>query len=185
MRLAAALLSAIPAWATGETKDASPAVTPPPRVIRHEGVVVSVTSLLADPVAAFLIGRGFPTSVARRYSGLCVIRVVLVNENAPPAIAYDLRTWRLRRADGALGPPRVREEWLPQWRAAGLPEAALIGFEWSQFPSRQELHVGDTALGMVNTGLAPGSRFDLEMHWKAGRSDRRISLKGIDCAPAS
>ena len=158
--------------------------TPPPRELRHEGVAVRVTSLLADPVTAFLIGRGFPTDVARRYSGLCVIRVVLVNENASPAIAYDLRSWRLRRSDGKVVAPGVREDWLPRWRDAGLGEAALIGFEWSQFPSRQELHPGDTALGMVNTGLAPGSRFDLELNWTAGGSARRTELKELDCAPA-
>jgi len=158
--------------------------TPPPRELRHEGVAVRVTSLLADPVTAFLIGRGFPTDVARRYSGLCVIRVVLVNENASPAIAYDLRSWRLRRSDGKVVAPGVREDWLPRWRDAGLGEAALIGFEWSQFPSQQELHPGDTALGMVNTGLAPGSRFDLELNWTAGGSARRTELKELDCAPA-
>ena len=53
-----------------------------PRELRHEGFVVKVTPLLVEPVMGFLIGRGFPAAIARRYAAGCVIRVVMSNESA-------------------------------------------------------------------------------------------------------
>jgi len=158
---------------------------PQPRELRHEGVVIKITSLLIEPVAGFLIGRGFTTPVAQRYAASCVIRVVISNESAPSNIGYDLRAWRARRADGALVALHTREDWMTQWRAAALPAASLIGFEWSQLPTQQVLDIGDSTNGMVNTGLPPASRFDLLFEWMAEGKTYRIDMKGIDCAPPS
>jgi hypothetical protein len=59
------------------------------------------------------------------------------------------------------------------------------GFEWSQLPTMQELHAGDSTQGMVNTGLPAGSHFDLLLEWVSEGRTYRDNLKGIDCAPSS
>lgn len=156
----------------------------PTHEFRREGVVLRLTPLRIDPVAAFLIGRGFPTPQASRYARTCVIRLVLANES-PAAITYDLRHWRVQRPDGANGHLATREDWLPRWREAGISGPPLVGFEWSQMPPRQELHEGDTALGMVSAGLSPGARFDLRVEWTAAGRTRHETLKAIACAPSS
>jgi hypothetical protein len=153
------------------------------RELRHEGVVVKVTALLVEPVAGFLIARGFPNPVARSYAATCVIRVVMSNESAHSPISYDLRSWRTRRPDGALGTPLTREDWLQKWRTGPLSDPARMGFEWSQLPTLYELYRGDSTQGMVSTGLPPGSRFDLQLEWKSGGKNYQVSMEGIDCAP--
>jgi hypothetical protein len=155
------------------------------RVLHHEGIVVQVTPLLVEPVMGFLIGRGFPFPIAQRYAASCVIRVVMRNESAPAPISYDLRSWRTRRPDGALSPLFTREDWMRNWRTSPLSNTSLMGFEWSQLPTMQELHNGDSTQGMVNTGLATGSHFDLLLEWVSQGNTNRYSLEGVACAPPS
>jgi hypothetical protein len=166
-----------PAWRLPEK--------PPPRELRHEGIVVKVTPLLVEPVMGFLIGRGFPAPLAQRYAASCVIRVVMSNESAPAKISYDLRSWRTRRPDGILGAPSTREDWMKEWQGSPLSDMSRMGFEWSQFPTIQELDGGDSTQGMVNTGLPAGSRFDLLLEWASEGKTHRNNLEGIDCAPSS
>jgi hypothetical protein len=158
---------------------------PQARELRHEGVVVKVTALLVEPVMGFLIARGFASAVARRYAATCVIRVVISNESAHSPISYDLRSWRTMRPDGALGTPLAREDWMQKWHTGPLSDSARMGFEWSQLPTLYELYRGDSTQGMVNTGLPPGSRFDLQLEGKGGGKIRQVTMEGIDCAPPS
>ena len=146
---------------------------------------MSIAPLRVDGVIAFLIGRGFPTDAARVYAQSCVIRVVIRNESAGTVVGHDLRSWRIRRADGTTGRVSVREDWLPRWRASALPEPALVGFEWSQLPTQVEIHPGDSIQGMISAGLPPGSRLDLLVEWTAGSGTHREMLEGIACEPPS
>lgn len=156
---------------------------PLPRELEQDGIVVKVTALLVEPVAGFLIGRGVPTPLAERYAASCVIRVVMINESAPAPISYDLRSWRTRRPDGAMSAPLTREDWLKAWQAGPLPDTARMGFEWSQLPTTQELHSGDSTQGMVNTGLPAGEHFDLLLEWTSDGKLHHANMEGIDCAP--
>lgn len=157
----------------------------PARELRPDGISVIVNPLLVEPVMGFLIGRGFPLAQAQRYAAGCVIRVTMRNESAPAAISYDLRSWRMRRPDGALNALRPREDWMRDWQNAGLSDASKIGFEWSQLPSALKLDRGDSTQGMIHTGLPAGSRFDLLLEWVSDGKIIRDKLKGIDCAPGS
>lgn len=191
VRAAAVVLGLVLATAAAANSVAAPVrpawhlpERPVPREFRQDGIVIKVTALLVEPVMGFLIGRGFPASVARRYAASCVIRVVMSNESAPAVISYDLRSWRLRRPDGTLQTPLTREYWTSEWQASALSKTSRIGFEWSQLPTRQELEDGDSTQGLVNTGLPPGTRFDLLLEWVVAGRAYRNKLEGIDCAPA-
>jgi hypothetical protein len=155
------------------------------RELRQEGFVVKVTPLLVDPVMGFLIGRGFPTPVARRYAATCVIQIAISNDSAPARISYDLRSWRSRRPDGTISAPQTREYWMQEWQTSPLSNVARMGFEWAQLPTQQELDNGDSTQGMVNTGLPAGARFDLLLEWTCAGKIYRNNLKEIDCAPPS
>lgn len=153
------------------------------RELGHEGIVIKVTPLLVEPVMGFLIGRGFPSSTAQRYAASCVIRVVMSNVSAPAPITYDLRSWRTRGPDGVLSALLAREDWMREWQTSTLSDISRMGFEWSQLPTMQELHKGDSTQGMVNTGLPAGSHFDLLLEWVSEGKTYRNNLEGIDCAP--
>ncbi len=70
-----------------------------------------------------------------------------------------------------------------EWRTSPLSDMSRMGFEWSQLPTMQQLHNGDSTQGMVNTGLAAGSQFDLRLEWVSQGKTYRYNLEGIDCAP--
>ena len=72
---------------------------------------------------------------------------------------------------------------MKEWRTTPLSNVSRMGFEWSQFPTTQELHRGDSTQGMVNTGLAASSHFDLLLEWVSRAKTYRYELEGIDCAP--
>lgn len=156
---------------------------PLPRELKQDGIVVTVTALLAEPVAGFLIGRGFPAPLAGRYAARCVIRVVMLNESAPAPVSYDLRSWRTRRPDGATSAPLTREDWMRQWQTTALSDMARMEFEWSQLPTTLELHRGDSTQGMVSTGLPAGEHFDLLLEWISDGKLYHANMEGIDCAP--
>ncbi len=63
---------------------------------------------------------------------------------------------------------------MSEWQTSRLSAMSRMGFEWSQLPTLQELHNGDSTQGMVNTGLAASSRFDLLFEWVS--QGRNLSL---------
>jgi len=145
-----------------------------------DGISVLVKPLAADPVRAFLLGRGFASDRARRYASNCVFRVVL-RYAADAPMRYDLRDWRIMSEAGRSLPLKPREAWMEEWRSPPLNAAARMGFEFSQLPTRQTLARGDTVLGMSAVPLPPGSRFDLLLNWAASGASRNAVVEGIRC----
>lgn len=144
------------------------------------GVSILVKPLAADPVQAFLIGRGFAANRAWRYASNCVFRVIL-RYAADVPMSYDLRSWRVRPDKGRSMPLKPREAWLEQWQAPPLEAAARMGFEFSQLPTQQTLARGDTVLGMSAVPLPPGSRFDLLLDWTVSGASHHALVAGIRC----
>lgn len=144
------------------------------------GISVLIKPLAADPVQAFLIGRGFASDRARSYASNCVFRVVLRHAADAP-LSYDLHDWRVRPESGRSLPLKPREAWLEEWKAPPLDAAARMGFEFSQFPTQQTLARGDTVLGMSAVPLPPGSRFDLLLDWAMSGASHKAVIEGIRC----
>ena len=144
------------------------------------GLSVQVKPLAADPVQAFLLGRGFASKTARAYASNCVFRVILHYAGGAP-LDYDLRNWRIRTEDGQTRLLKPREDWLEDWRSPPLDAAARMGFEFSQLPTRQTLARGDTVLGMSAIALPPGSRFDLLLNWTIAGESHHAVVAGIRC----
>ncbi len=148
----------------------------------RNGVVVELTQLTPDQSRAFFMGRGFAREDAGHYATACVFMTVLRNDAAPAAIHYRLAEWRAVVPGRGGQPPKLKEDWMAEWTARGLPAAQKIAFEWSQFPSEQTFEPGDWNQGMSTFMLPPGGRFDLVLRWTVqGRNEEHI-LKGVRCA---
>ncbi len=145
-----------------------------------DGISVLVKPLAADPVQAFLLGRGFASDKARSYASYCVFRVVL-RYAADAPMHYDLRDWSIKSESGRTLLLKPREAWLQEWQSAPPRAAARMGFEFSQLPTRQTLAKGDTVLGMSAVPLPPGSRFDLLLNWTVAGKSQNAIIEGIRC----
>lgn len=178
--LAASLLSFAAAAQTRHTRNAETGVER--WAVEHRGVAVEMTQITPEQAQAFFLGRGFPTAAARHYSRACVFMVIVRNVSVEAPVAYDLGGWHARREDGSRQALMTREDWMKEWEARALPQAARIGFEWSQLPTRQSFERGDWNQGMASVGLPAGARFDLLFEWSAGGRTHQGKLEGVRCA---
>jgi|GEM_PF-2185619 len=165
----------------GETGDLGP------DVLRWQGggLCLETASLSHDLVRSFFAGRGFDaTAVDLIIQDGCVFRSAIGHQGddpAAPPITIDQSAWRLV-VDGDVRKLRTRADWQPVWRRLNVETAPRVAFKWALFPSFQEFAPADYNWGMITFGLAPGTRFDLEVVWREG-AERRVKLfKNLECA---
>jgi hypothetical protein len=145
------------------------------------GVTFFLTQLLPDQVRAFYVNRGFDLADADVFARACVFMTVLRNDAAPGELSFRLADWRVHQGGDARGLPPVGD-WLAQWQARGVTEAARIAFRWAQFPPEQSYALGEWNQGMLATGLPPGSRFDLIARWTVAGKTFAGKLENVVCA---
>lgn len=150
---------------------------------RARGVTVSLTQLLPDQVRAFYVARGFALADAEVFATACVFMTVLRNEDVPGELSFRLADWTLRQ-DGRDVPLPSLEDWMSQWAAREVPEAARLAFRWAQFPPDQTYAPGEWNQGMLATGLKPGSRFDLIVRWTVADQTHEERLDNVRCSDA-
>jgi hypothetical protein len=144
------------------------------------GVILSLTQLLPDQVRAFYVARGFDLADANVFAEACVYMTVLRNDAAPGALDFRLADWEVRY-EGEIRSLPPLEDWLRQWAARGVPDAAKLAFRWAQFPSEQSYAPGEWNQGMLATGLPPGSRFDLIARWTIADQTYEGRLDDVRC----
>jgi len=153
--------------------------------LEREGLKLETQALGRDAVQAFFIGRGFSAANALMIAAQgCVFRSAIGNGGAQagaPDITIDLRQWRLVH-NGGRSAPRVREDWQKIWEKRQIPEDAQTAFYWALFPTKQSYGPTDYNWGMLTFGLAPGTRFDLQLRWLYKGQEREFTLKGLQCA---
>lgn len=135
-----------------------------------------------DQTRAFFQGRGFSPAQSDLIANGCVFQVTLRNHHPAEAVQIDLAQWRVRLAGGELSPLALETGWQEKWRALDAPKAARAAFRWALFPTTQYLSPGDWNMGMITAGLAPGTRFDLELVWDEASTIRRHRIPGLHCA---
>lgn len=150
------------------------------------GFRVELVQLQPDQVRAFYIARGFTSEQAEPLARTCLMQLVI--ENGQPqgqaAIAVPLAQWRIATSEG-LQPLRLKESWEPLWQRLNVAAPAQLAFQWALFPNEQAFHPGDRNWGMLSTGLAAGSRFDLILGWRQGGQTKTATVKALQCAADS
>jgi len=146
-----------------------------------EGFSVSLTPLSRDQAASFYLARGLPASETERYSRRCVLAATLRNERRSGAIGFRTGEWEAKTAEAPARPVRTRAQWLEEFEAAGVPEAARIAFEWAQVPDQHEFQPGDWIQGMLAVPVDREAIFDLRLRWRAGGKDHEHWLTGLRC----
>lgn len=149
--------------------------------LRDQGVEIMLMQITPDQARAFFLARGFARKDVDYYATSCVFATVVTNRSSRP-ISYHLANWRYEKGDGVARKLKLKDDWLREWRRRGVSPSAQIAFEWSQHPIGQTLEPRDWNQGMT-TYMAPhGSRIDLTVKWKAGKSNYVDTIKDIRCA---
>lgn len=172
---------AVPFSALGQTAPASEGVWS----YEGDGIRVELASLPHDVLRAFYGARGFDKPNTERLAKTgCVFRADMGNHrttpDAPP-VTIDLSLWRTR-AGTQWRPLKLKEAWLADFAASGMPSAAQIAFRWATFPNQQTFQAGDFNWGMVPFSLPPSTPFDLRLAWVEGNTPHTTVLKGLTCA---
>ncbi len=148
-----------------------------------EGASFTFNQRLPDQTRAFFQGRGFLPEQAEPLARDCVFQAIIRNgaEAAAP-LALNLAEWRVTPAAGSAQPLKLEAHWQEEWEHLGVSQPARIAFRWSLFPTEQRFAPGDWNMGMITLGLAPGSRFDLEVVWRSGAQEKRRRFSAMQCA---
>jgi hypothetical protein len=149
--------------------------------MQDNGIEVTLIQIGSDQARGFFLARGFKRADVDYYAASCVIATVVKNRSSSP-ISYRLANWRYEKGDGVARKLKPKDDWLREWKQRGVSSSARIAFEWSQHPAGQTLEPGDWNQGMTTYQVPHGSRFDLTVKWKVGKSNYVDTIKDIRCA---
>ena len=153
--------------------------------VAEQGVSIRLVQRLPDQTRGFFQARGFSVADSELIAQSCVFQTVFKNLSPAPEpvkIEYNLHEWVVHTA-GAKRRMKTREDWKKIWTGRRAPQAAQLAFEWGLLPTRQAYGPGDYNWGMSVFGLAPGTKFDLDVVWQQNGERRTVRLNGVRCAP--
>lgn len=171
----------LPSGATQTREYLDPETQLPTWETDHQGVTLMVTQIPPDAARAFYINRGFTPEQAEPYATACVFMTVLRNDAASGPVHFTLSDWIVTQGETRQAPLPLTH-WMTQWKAMGLPKSAQIAFRWAQFPPEQEYAAGEWNQGMLTTGLAADTAFNLTAHWNVGPESHEATLENVRCA---
>ncbi len=162
----------------------APPPGPPATQWSGGGLKLEVAPLLIEPATAFFLNRGFPFAEAERIAREgCVFRSSIGHSgNTPEPISIDVRQWRVMPVGRGEQTYKSKEDWLESFTAADVPEKAMIAFRWALFPTTAKFGPDDYNWGIHAFGLPMGTRFDLRLVWRQGKTRHETQLKGLTCS---
>jgi len=174
--LALALVIAAPAVAQHE---------PAPVRLERDGLKLELAPLAPDQVRAFFTARGFSSADAEHVVAAgCVFRSAIGSgfaKSDDPEVRAALAEWRVIPTGEPSRSLRTREDWEKVWRERGVGEEPATAFYWSLFPTDQTFAPTDYNWGFLTFGLAPGTRFSVELRWSNAGKSYNAQLEGLEC----
>lgn len=148
-------------------------------------IEIELIQRLPDQTRALFMNHDFSRQVIEDLALSCMFQTIIRNSGKTGTgrvVAIDLTRWRIHNA-GSVQRLKLKEAWLESWSDTDASSAARLVVRWGMFPTRQEYAPGDYNWGLTAYGLAPGSRFDLEVSWQEGSEIRTGWIRGVMCAP--
>ena len=139
---------------------------------------------LPDQTRGYFEARGFSKTDSELIAQSCVFQTVFKNsagKTSNDVVEYDIREWVIKYK-GEQSQLITREDWQKKWENRNVTQSARIAFQWSLIPTRQQYQPQDYNWGMTLYDLKPGSKFDLEIHWKENGKSKSTTVKNIKCA---
>lgn len=158
---------------------------PAARKLERDGLKLETAPLAPDQVRAFFLARGFSAGDTEHVVATgCVFRSAIGSAYAKagaPEVTVALTDWKVTPASGNAAAPRTREHWDAEWTTRAVSEDAATAFHWSLFPTEQTFAATDYNWGFLTFGLAPGTRFTLDLAWRSAGQNHAARLEGLEC----
>lgn len=153
--------------------------------LERDGLKLELAPLEPDQVRAFFTARGFTSADAEHIVATgCVFRSAIgsaFTKVGDPEVSAALAEWRITPPGEAPRPPRAREDWEAIWKQRGVAEEPATAFYWSLFPTEQTFSATDYNWGFLTFGLAPGTRFTLDLAWRSAGQTHTARMEGLEC----
>lgn len=135
-----------------------------------------------DQMAAFYIGRGFPSAAVEATREACIITVGMRN------LTQDILWLNLNEWEFISGKDRIerinRAQWQETWHRLALPKSLQSTFSWTMLPEQRDLHY-DEPVGGNMTLRIPESKFSLVAKFKTGKKQdgpvKTLRIDQIQC----
>jgi hypothetical protein len=142
---------------------------PASRELENDHVKMRLAPRTPQQVAAFYLGRGFPSAMVDLIKRKCFITVSIHNKSRD-VVWLELHDWRFISDTGDI--ERIpRKWWKHQWRDMNAPMANQSTFRWTLLPETLDFQPDEREGGNLVLPQVTGS-FALEARFATGQDKR-------------
>lgn len=145
---------------------------------KDDGFSIELIQLLPDFVRAVYDKHGLPADEVERIAAYCDFGTIIQN-TSQQQLSYRVSDWRYIDKDGNAYPVKTKEQWLEEWRKAG------VTFAWTLLPGSGDFGIGDWQQGFTTIKTDRNEKFDLVYTWTLDGIKHQGKIENMSCAPAS
>ena len=145
---------------------------------KDNGFSMELIQLNPDFVRAVYDKHGLPADEVERIAAYCDFGTIIQN-TSQQQLSYRVSDWRYIDKDGNAYPVKTKEQWLEEWRKAG------VTFAWTLLPGSGDFGIGDWQQGFTTIKTDRNEKFDLVYTWTLDGIKHRGKIENMSCAPAS
>jgi hypothetical protein len=145
---------------------------------KDDGFSIQLIQLLPDFVRAVYDKHGLPADQVERIAAYCDFGTIIQN-TSQQQLSYRVSDWRYIDKNGNAYPVKTKEQWLEEWRKAG------ITFAWTLLPGSGDFGIGDWQQGFTTIKIGRNEKFDLVYTWTLDGTKHQGKIENMSCASAS
>jgi hypothetical protein len=145
---------------------------------KDDGFSIELIQLLPDFVRAVYGKHGLPADEVERIAGYCDFGTIIQN-TSQQQLSYRVSDWRYIDKNGKAYPVKTKDQWLEEWRKAG------ITFAWTLLPGSGDFGIGDWQQGFTTIQIDRNEKFDLVYTWTLDGKKHQGKIANMSCAPAN
>jgi hypothetical protein len=143
---------------------------------KDDGFSIELIQLLPDFVRAVYDKHGLPADQVERIAAYCDFGTIIQN-TSQQQLSYRVSDWRYIDKNGKAHPVRSKDQWLAEWRKAG------VTFAWTLLPGSGDFGIGDWQQGFTTIKIGRNEKFDLVYSWTLDGKKHQGKIENMSCAP--
>jgi hypothetical protein len=143
---------------------------------KDDGFSIELIQLNPDFVRAVYSKHGLSAEEVERIAGYCVFGSIIQN-TSQQQLSYRVSDWRYIDKNGNAYPVKTKDQWLEEWRKAG------ITFAWILLPGSGDFGIGDWQQGFTTIQIDRNEKFDLIYTWTIDGKKHQGKIENMSCAP--
>ena len=143
---------------------------------KDDGFSIELIQLSPDFIRAVYQKHGLPPDEVERIAAYCDFGTIIQN-TSQQKLSYRVTDWRYIDKNGKAYPVKPKNQWLEEWRKAG------IAFAWTLLPGSGDFGIGDWQQGFTTIQIGRDETFDLIYTWTLDGIEHRGRIANMSCAP--